>query len=603
MSALTVAALSLTSYTTISRADSGSSEPIPVGAEVATLDHSYQSASASNNVREFQYENGVTNRPTSGIEKMPVRNRAVTSHAPIAGTITYRSPNPVLTSVNIYTIWYGSSAAHGSACAPTPTGDAAVLNPMLRAIGTSPWYSTNTRYYSLSGTTPNYVTNVVNYPTGPSNCTFVDSSTYGTSLEGASSRFTTSGSTLKAATSITLTSTTGLTVGRAVSGTGIAASTVITAVNSVAKSITLSAPTTAAIATNKSLTVAAPSTQMIVDNVIRAGTFAADPAGLYFVFTDPSVTVSGFGTSFCGYHGYFTPTTGTAPVVQYSFVGNPNKYMTGCAAQTSSPNGNGPADAMASVTAHELVEAVSDPQLNAWFDSAGNENADKCAWVFGTTTPSGAGEANVTIGSANYLIQQNWDPVLSGCYSAAAPLPPLSATVATATVNLLAGTKANATPVTATGGTGAYTYSISPTLTNGLTFSTTTGAIGGTPTAALVTPLSETITVTAAGGGSVTGLAFTINVKAALSTSLSSSSISFTHGVAATSTVAQSVTGGYPPYTYTISKLPTGITMDPVTGLISASTATTAATAKNYTLTVKDSANFSKTYTLSITIL
>ena len=603
LSALTIAALSLTSYTTISRADSGSSEPIPVGTEVATLDHSYQSASASNNVREFQYEDGVTNRPTSGIEKMPVRNRAVTSHAPIAGTILYHPGGPVLTSVNIYTIWYGSSAAHGSACAPTPTGDAAVLNPMLRAIGTSPWYSTNTRYYSLSGSTQSNVTNVVNYPTGASNCTFVDSSTYGTSLEGASSRFTTSGATLKGATSITLTSTTGLTVGRAVSGTGIAASTVITAVDAVAKSVTLSAATTAAIATSKSLTVAAPSTQMIVDNVIRAGTFAADSAGLYFVFTDPSVTVSGFGTSFCGYHGYFTPTTGTAPVVQYSFVGNPNKYMTGCAAQTTSPNGSAPADAMASVTAHELVEAVSDPLLNAWFDSAGNENADKCAWVFGTTTPSGAGSANVTIGSANYLIQQNWDPLLSGCYSAAAPLPPLTASVSTSAVKLLVGTAANAKPVTASGGTGAYTYSISPALTNGLTFNTSTGTIGGTPAVALVSPLTETITVTAAGGGSVTGLAFTIDVKAALSSALTAPSITFTHGVAATSTVAQSVTGGYAPYTYSISRPPTGVTINSSTGLITATTSTVATAAKNYTVTVKDSANFSKTYTLSITIL
>ena len=36
-------------------------------------------------------------------------------------------------------------------------------------------------------------------------------------------------------------------------------------------------------------------------------------------------------------------------------------------------------DAMLSVYAHELVEAVSDPLLNAWFDNTGYENADKCA--------------------------------------------------------------------------------------------------------------------------------------------------------------------------------------------------------------------------------
>ena len=40
---------------------------------------------------------------------------------------------------------------------------------------------------------------------------------------------------------------------------------------------------------------------------------------------------------------------------------------------------------MASVIAHELEEAATDPDLNAWYDSRGYENADKCAWTFGTT--------------------------------------------------------------------------------------------------------------------------------------------------------------------------------------------------------------------------
>jgi hypothetical protein len=38
---------------------------------------------------------------------------------------------------------------------------------------------------------------------------------------------------------------------------------------------------------------------------------------------------------------------------------------------------------MASIIAHESEEAISDPDLNAWYDSRGEENADKCAWTFG----------------------------------------------------------------------------------------------------------------------------------------------------------------------------------------------------------------------------
>ena len=75
---------------------------------------------------------------------------------------------------------------------------------------------------------------------------------------------------------------------------------------------------------------------------------------------------------------------------------------------TSSPNGDIGADAMVSVIAHELEEAVTDPNLNAWYDNRGNENADKCAWTFGTTSgPTGA-KYNMTLGSRNYLIQRNW---------------------------------------------------------------------------------------------------------------------------------------------------------------------------------------------------
>jgi hypothetical protein len=40
------------------------------------------------------------------------------------------------------------------------------------------------------------------------------------------------------------------------------------------------------------------------------------------------------------------------------------------------------------VTTHELYEAMTDSLLNnrsAWYDAAGYENGDKCAWNFGST--------------------------------------------------------------------------------------------------------------------------------------------------------------------------------------------------------------------------
>ena len=64
---------------------------------------------------------------------------------------------------------------------------------------------------------------------------------------------------------------------------------------------------------------------------------------------------------------------------------------------------------MASIIAHELEEATTDPDLNAWYDRRGYENADKCAWTFGTTyTAANGAMANMKLGARDYLIQQNW---------------------------------------------------------------------------------------------------------------------------------------------------------------------------------------------------
>lgn len=88
-----------------------------------------------------------------------------------------------------------------------------------------------------------------------------------------------------------------------------------------------------------------------------------------------------------------------------------------------SPNHDPGVDAMISVVAHELAETVSDPWSDgdrAWNDVSGSENADKCAWTYGDTYKTANGAmANQKISGRNYLIQQNWDPVLQACASSA----------------------------------------------------------------------------------------------------------------------------------------------------------------------------------------
>ena len=147
--------------------------------------------------------------------------------------------------------------------------------------------------------------------------------------------------------------------------------------------------------------------QSIVSNAITTGALPGDTNGVYFVLTSSEVTASsGFCTQYCGWHTHAT--IGGADI-KYAFIGNPDRCPSSCAAQTVSPNGNAGADGMASIIAHELEEAASDPDLNAWYDRRGYENADKCAWTFGTTyTADGGGLANMKLGSRDFLIQRNW---------------------------------------------------------------------------------------------------------------------------------------------------------------------------------------------------
>ncbi len=148
----------------------------------------------------------------------------------------------------------------------------------------------------------------------------------------------------------------------------------------------------------------------------------AQSNAVYFVLTSSDVTAtSGFCTQYCGWH---TNGAINGVDVKYSFVGNANRCLSSCAAQSVGPNGNAGVDGMASVLTHELEEALSDPDLNAWYDSNGAENADKCAWTFGSgqvQLPSGA-FYNVTLpnaagsGTRNFLLQRNLKASDSKCY-------------------------------------------------------------------------------------------------------------------------------------------------------------------------------------------
>jgi phosphate-induced protein 1 len=148
--------------------------------------------------------------------------------------------------------------------------------------------------------------------------------------------------------------------------------------------------------------------QAVVANAINSNILPKDSNAVYFVLTSSDVNeTSGFCTQYCGWH---THGTIAGSDIKYAFIGNPDRCPSACEIQSaSSPNNNPGADGMASIIAHELEEATTDPDLNAWYDRRGEENADKCAWTFGSTSTAANGSKyNMTLGSRNYMIQQNW---------------------------------------------------------------------------------------------------------------------------------------------------------------------------------------------------
>lgn len=158
---------------------------------------------------------------------------------------------------------------------------------------------------------------------------------------------------------------------------------------------------------------------IIVKEQLDSNTLPTDVNGIYFVITSINVVDSdGLCTQYCGWHNSAII---NETDIKFSLVGDTEQCPDSCSTKPNfaslgyekSPNEDWSADGMASVMLHELAESVADPDPmtdTAWIDGRGAENADKCAWTFGTpyVTNDGCSLANIMIGSRNYMIQQNW---------------------------------------------------------------------------------------------------------------------------------------------------------------------------------------------------
>jgi hypothetical protein len=73
------------------------------------------------------------------------------------------------------------------------------------------------------------------------------------------------------------------------------------------------------------------------------------------------------------------------------------------------PNGNADADTEISPTSHEIMEAITDPDVSTgWYDAIGYENGDECAYVYGTPQGTAGQYYNQVINHNRYLTQEEF---------------------------------------------------------------------------------------------------------------------------------------------------------------------------------------------------
>jgi hypothetical protein len=111
-----------------------------------------------------------------------------------------------------------------------------------------------------------------------------------------------------------------------------------------------------------------------ITGLFNSGAVPAATNVIYGVYLPAGmkVTMSGGAScsTFCGYHGHFNY---GGSDIRYAVF--PYLNCNACKLSNMSV-----ADMMTIVASHEIREAVTDPQLNAWYDEQGYEADDKCAW-------------------------------------------------------------------------------------------------------------------------------------------------------------------------------------------------------------------------------
>lgn len=147
--------------------------------------------------------------------------------------------------------------------------------------------------------------------------------------------------------------------------------------------------------------------QTEIEKDITAAGWTPGPTTEFFLFTAKGIgSCAGSScafTQYCAYHSWIG--SGSSEIL-YANMPYADTVPAACDAGQH-PNGND-ADATINVTSHEHNETITDENGNAWYDSAGYEDGDKCAWIFGSASGSNGAEYNQTINGHHYYLQEEY---------------------------------------------------------------------------------------------------------------------------------------------------------------------------------------------------
>lgn len=211
--------------------------------------------------------------------------------------------------------------------------------------------------------------------------------------------------------------------------------------------------------------------------------------------------------------------------------------------------------------------------------------------IFNAATGQISGTATVFRTATNHTVTVSDQATqsASGIFSLTVETPPLQAQQSVAGVTLIRTVAISAfTPVTATGGSLIYSYSVTPNLSAGIAFNTSTGQITGTPTV-LLTETTYTVTVTDSLNQTANNsFKITVNEPPPLTTTLVISSATFNRLTDTINIVPVTASGGFGSINFAISpSLPAGLSFNSSNGRISG--IATVLANQTYTITAIDS--------------